>query len=294
MKREAYTGIMFCLPFIIGIVFFLISPLVQSFAISLGDINSEKGYNIVINGFNHYKAIIDDPDYLKHLIDALKETLLYTPLIVIVSFVVANLLKKEFPGRTVYRVIFFLPVIFASGVMSEITTDELISNIINPTASFEGLTGNLSSSQQLISELLLSIDISPQITQYILYAQQNITTILNFSGIQILIFLAALQSISPSLYEASAIEGATGWENFWKITLPMVSPQLTVIIIYTVIERFVNTNNKIMKYICAIGFEELKFGYSSSMSWIYFLIIGIIVFLMYWILRKLTLSSSQG
>lgn len=294
LKRETYTGNLFCLPFIIGIIFFLISPLIQSIMISFGDIDSEKGYEIIFQGLDNYKkAIGGDPDFLKNLYNSLIEALLYTPLIVIVSFVVANLLKREFPGRTIFRVIFFLPVIFASGVMSQITTDELIANIINPSVSYNGLSGTLSGSQQFISELLLSIDISPKITEYILYAQSNIATILNYSGIQILIFLAALQSISPSLYEASAIEGATAWENFWKITLPMVSPQLLVIIIYTVIERYVNINNGVMSYIYSIGFGDMKFGYSTAMAWIYFLIIGVIVAILYFILKKLTVSTSQ-
>lgn len=294
LRHEVSAGLLFCLPFMIGIVFFFISPLIQSLAISLGDINTEKGYDIAVTGFSNFtRAFTVDADYIKYLLEAFKEVALYTPLIVIVSFVIANLLKKEFPGRTIYRVIFFLPVIFASGVMSEINTDELISKIIDPTSSFGGLTGTLSGSQQVISDLLLSIDISPKITQYILYAQQNIATILSYSGIQILIFLAALQSISPSLYEASAIEGATAWENFWKITLPMVSPELMVIIIYTVIERFVNTNNSVMKYIYSVGFESLRFGYSTAMAWIYFLLIGLIVFILYWALRRLSLSSKQ-
>ena len=294
LKRETYTGNLFCLPFIIGIIFFLISPLIQSIMISFGDIDSEKGYEIIFQGLDNYKkAIGGDPDFLKNLYNSLIEALLYTPLIVIVSFVVANLLKREFPGRTIFRVIFFLPVIFASGVMSQITTDELIANIINPSVSYNGLSGTLSGSQQFISELLLSIDISPKITEYILYAQSNIATILNYSGIQILIYLAALQSISPSLYEASAIEGATAWENFWKITLPMVSPQLLVIIIYTVIERYVNINNGVMSYIYSIGFGDMKFGYSTAMAWIYFLIIGVIVAILYFILKKLTVSTSQ-
>lgn len=151
----------------------------------------------------------------------------------------------------------------------------------------------MSGSQRVISDLLLNANLSPQLTGYILYAQQNIATVLSLSGIQILIFLAALQSISPSLYEASAIEGATAWENFWKITLPMVSPQLLVIVLYTVIERFVNMSGKTMQYIYTTGFQSLKFGYSSAMAWIYFVIVSFVVAVLYFILKRFTFSYEQ-
>ena len=275
-------------------IFFLGSPLIQSFAISLGDINTENGYDIAVRGWENYKrALTVDADYIKYLLESLKETATNTPLIVIVSFVVAMLLKREFPGRTVYRVIFFLPVILTSGVMSEIRTDELIASAIDPMAASEGMTGMLSGSQQVISDLLLSANLSPQLTNYILYAQQNIATVLSLSGIQVLIFLAALQSISPSLYEASAIEGATAWENFWKITLPMVSPQLLVIVLYTVIERFVNISGDTMHYIYTTGFQSLKFGYSSAMAWIYFVMVSFVVAALYFILKRFTFSYEQ-
>ena len=293
-RREALTGLLFCLPFLIGIVFFLASPLLQSLMISFGDIRTENGYDIVVQGPSHYlRAFTEDADYIKYLLEALQTAALYTPLIVILSFVVAMLLKREFPGRTVYRVIFFLPVILTSGVMTQITTDELIAATIDPMAASEGMTGLLSGSQQVITDLLLSADLSPQLTQYILYAQQNIATVLSLSGIQILIFLAALQSISPSLYEASAIEGATAWENFWKITLPMVAPQLLVIILYTMIERFVNLNGKIMSYIYTTGFQSFRFGYSSAMAWSYFVIVSLIVTVLYVLLRRLTAPYEQ-
>ena len=293
-KREARYGLLFVLPLIIGVIFFLGAPLIQSFAISLGDINTENGYDIAVSGLETYKrALTVDADYIKYLLGSMKETATNTPLIVIVSFVTAMLLKREFPGRTAYRVIFFLPVILTSGVMSKIRTDELIASTIDPMASSGGMTGMLSGSQQAISNLLLNANLSPQLTNYILYAQQNITTILSLSGIQILIFLAALQSISPSLYEASAIEGATAWENFWKITLPMVSPQLLVIVLYTVIDRFVNMNGETMKYIYTTGFQSLKFGYSSAMAWIYFVIVSFVVAALYFVLKRFTFSYEE-
>ena len=294
--REMKTGLLFTLPFIIGIIFFLALPLIDSFKISLGNINTAKGYDIVVEGFKNYfgeDGVLQDVSYLEYLAEGLKNTLINTPLIVIVSFVIAMLLKKEFAGRTFFRIIFFLPVILSSGVMAEIMVDVLIESIIDPTSASAMSKGVLSGGQELVTNLLLSSDISSEISNYILYAQENISVVLSHSGIQILIFLAALQSISPSLYEASAIEGATAWENFWKITLPMVSPQLLVVVLFTVIDRFTDMGSKIMSYIYDIGFVKLRFGYSSAAAWIYFAIIGIIVFALYLILKRFVFTQEE-
>ncbi len=291
--REMKTGLLFTLPFIIGIVFFLALPLIDSFKISLGNINTANGYDIVVNGFENYKYMLEDVNYLEYLVDALKNTVINTPLIVIVSFVIAMLLKKEFVGRTFFRIIFFLPVILSSGVMAEIMVDVLIESIIDPTSASAMSKGALSGGQELVTNLLLSSDISAEISNYILYAQENISVVLSHSGIQILIFLAALQSISPSLYEASAIEGATAWENFWKITLPMVSPQLLVVVLFTVIDRFTDMGSKIMSYIYDIGFVKLRFGDSMAAAWVYFAIIGIIALVLYFILKRFVFTYEE-
>lgn len=291
--REMKTGLLFVLPFIIGIIFFLALPLIDSFKISLGNINTANGYDIVVKGFENYKYMLEDVSYLEYLVDALKNTAINTPLIVIVSFVIAMLLKKEFVGRTFFRIIFFLPVILSSGVMAEIMVDVLIESIIDPTTASEMSAGVLSGGQQFVTDLLLSSDISAEISNYILYAQENISVVLSHSGIQILIFLAALQSISPSLYEASAIEGATAWENFWKITLPMVSPQLLVVVLFTVIDRFTDMSGKIMSYIYDIGFVKLRFGDSMSAAWVYFTIISVIAIVIYFVLKRFVFTYDE-
>lgn len=294
--REMKTGLLFTLPFIIGIVFFLALPLIDSFKMSLGTINTANGYDIVVEGFKNYfgeDGVLQDVNYIEYLWDGLKTTAINTPLIVIVSFVIAMLLKREFVGRTFFRIVFFLPVILSSGVMAEIMVDVLIESIIDPTSASEMSAGVLSGGQQFVTELLLSSDISAEISNYILYAQENISVVLSHSGIQILIFLAALQSISPSLYEASAIEGATAWENFWKITLPMVSPQLLVVVLFTVIDRFTDMSSSIMSYIYDIGFVKLRFGDSMAAAWVYFAIIGIIALILYFILKRFVFTYEE-
>ena len=92
-----------------------------------------------------------------------------------------------------------------------------------------------------------------------------------------LIFLAGLQSISPAIYEACRIDGATAWETFWKITFPMISPMILVNAVYTIIDSFTTESNVVMTFISSVYEKPDGDVLSSAMSWIYFLIvIGII------------------
>ncbi|HHV51020.1 MAG TPA: sugar ABC transporter permease [Clostridiales bacterium] len=286
-RRQKY-GYIFVLPYIIGILFLFLIPIVQSLMISFGDVNTERGYSIVVQGIkNYHHALRVDTQYLPLLLESIGLMFATVPIILVVSFIVALLLKKEFKGRIVFRCIFFLPVITASGIMKTLQFDNILSSVIVPGET-NLVTGDvLTASQRIITELLLSSNLSPVLSNYIITGISNILNVLNDSGIQILIFLAALQTISPSLYEASAIEGATGWENFWKITLPMISPHILVVVVYTIINSFVDPNTKIMLYIRDLTYAKYMFGYSAAMSWIYFLVISVFVALTFLVTRPL-------
>jgi len=286
-RRQKY-GYIFVLPYIIGILFLFLVPMVQSLVISFGDINTENGFDIVVKGIQNYKnAFRVDPNFFRLLLESIGSMFSTVPIILVISFIIALLLKKEFRGRIVFRCVFFLPVIIASGIMKTLELDDILSSVIVPGQT-NLVTGEvLTTSQQYITELMLDSNLSPDISNYIIFGISNILNVLNDSGIQILIFLAALQTISPSLYEASAIEGATGWENFWKITLPMISPHILVVMIYTIINSFVDTNTNIMAYIYDLTYDSFKFGLSAAMSWIYFLVIFAFVALTFLITRPL-------
>ena len=107
----------------------------------------------------------------------------------------------------------------------------------------------------------------------ILYAVDNTYKIVNSSGVQILIFVSALQSINPSVFEAAKVEGATKWEEFWKITFPLLTPMILVNIVYTVVDSFTNPAYKVLDYIESQAFEGNRLGYASALSWAYFLIV---------------------
>ena len=90
------------------------------------------------------------------------------------------------------------------------------------------------------------------------------------SGVQILLFLAALQQIPSSAREAAELEGATSWEYFWKITFPYVSPFILANTIYTVIDTFTSPMNKVMERILTLQNQDINYGGASAMAWMYF------------------------
>jgi ABC-type sugar transport system permease subunit len=152
------------------------------------------------------------------------------------------------------------------------------------------LTGNVVASGTVfqstaLADMLIQSGLDAGIVSFVTTIYNNIFDLLWQTGIQTIIFLAALQSISSSLYEASAIEGATAWENFWKITLPMISPHILVVMIYTIINSFVDTNTNIMAYIYDLTYDSFEFGLSAAMSWIYFIVIFAFVALTFLITR---------
>ncbi|HPZ06433.1 MAG TPA: sugar ABC transporter permease, partial [Clostridiales bacterium] len=194
--------------------------------------------------------------------------------IIIFSFFAANLLNQKFKGRSLARAIFFLPVILTSGVMLVIDSGDLLQSSLGMTQT-DGQEGAFRAVE--LARLLLRSRLSPTFIDYIISAVDRIYEIVSASGVQILVFLAGLQSISPSLFEASNIEGATGWENFWKITFPMVSPLILVNTVYSIIDSLTNSSNVVMGMIRDTAFASNDYGLSSAMAWLYFLAILVIV-----------------
>ncbi len=110
--------------------------------------------------------------------------------------------------------------------------------------------------------------------------------ILWFSGVQILIYLSSLQKIDPSIYEAAAIDGASAWESFWKITLPSLSTTTLIVAVYTVITLSHFSENKVIKYIYSQTYAVGGgIGYSSAMSFLYFFILLLLLALVYLLLN---------
>lgn len=285
-RKRAMMGYLFVLPFIIGLITFFAVPLVQSFIFSLNKLEVvEGGYNLIYVGFQNYnRALKVHASYPRDLADSLGYMYANVPLIIIFSFFAANLLNQKFRGRSLARAIFFMPVILTSGVMLVIDSGDLLQSTIGMTQT-DGQEGTFRAVE--LARLLLQTRLSSRFIDYIVGAVDMIYDIVSASGVQILIFLAGLQSISPSLYEASNIEGATGWENFWKITFPMVSPLILVNMVYSIIDSLTNSNNTVMTLIRDTAFASQDYGLSSAMAWIYFTAILLIVGIVMWIVSKL-------
>ena len=270
--RNARLGVLFILPLIIGFLVFMLRPLLESLYMSLSNVTMKvgEGYSTTFVGLSNYKyALAVDPEFNTLLVEEIGRMVINAVATLVLSFVIAVLLNQDFKGRTLARVIFFLPVILSSGVLPGIESQNefynMMQGISDEIANQSGV--NISAALQ---ELLMVSGIAGSLFDVLFTMIDAIYDIVMASGIQIIMFLSGLQSISPSLYEAADIEGCTAWESFWKITFPIVSPLLLVNCIYTIIDFFMKNDNKVMERINEVMYSQFRFGESAAMSWLYF------------------------
>ena len=284
-EKRAMMGYLFVSPYIIGLIIFFAYPIIQSFIFSLNKFEVvQDGYKLIPNGFDYYyRALYVHPDFVRNLIEAILNMITNVPLIIIFSFFAANLLNQKFKGRALARAIFFLPVILTSGIMRTIDSGDLLQSSVGLT-EMDSTQGAFQAVE--LARVLFQTRLNPRFIDYIISAVNRIYEIVSASGVQILVFLAGLQSIPPSLFEASNIEGATGWENFWKITFPMVSPLILVNTVYTIIDTLTGSSNEVMELIEDIAFSQNNYGFSAAMSWIYFVSIMVVVGIITWLISR--------
>lgn len=283
-KKKGLYGYGFIALWFIGTLWLFIIPVLTSLWYSLCNTQLldkagalEKGMTSAgiyteWNGFyNFQKAFTIDTTFLPKLGQALGEILPNTIVIMIFSLFIAVILNQKFRGRTLARAIFFLPVLIATGPVISVINGDMTSQGVSDAAQFSTLFKT-----DLVKDLLEFIGIY-NLNQTFTTVIETITSdVLNLvwnSGIQILIFLSALQTIPPSAKEAAGIEGATAWEFFWKITFPYISPMILSNLVYTVIDAFVSTDNVVMEYVLDQS-RNWEYGYSAALAWIYFAIVG--------------------
>lgn len=278
--KEAVAGYLFAIPFLVGFFGLFLPMIIKSIQFSFSNMSVEQnGYVLTKaanNGLEHYiRALTIDPKFNLQLLGAVKDMAVNVPLIIIFSFFAANLLNQKFRGRGIARSIFFFPVILTSGIVLGIEASDLLQSTLGPEGMLSADDAN--TVFNVAGFLLNYTNLPSGIVMYLSQAVLGIYDIVIASGVQILIFLAGLQGISPSLYEASNMEGATAWENFWKITFPMISPLILVNAVYTIIDSFTSANNELMEAIKNTIFSDVKYGYGSAMAWIYFAIIAVVI-----------------
>ena len=282
-KRKARNGWFFVLPFVVGLLVLYLPIILDSICFSFFEIVIVRGggYVLEFKGIQFYSdAFMKDAKFTTTLLSGIQQLFVDTPMILIFSLFIAVILNQKMLGRAAFRAIFFIPVVLSTGLMETINAGDLLSGSMGAEGGgmSDGTGGNTASeivSAMDIERLFQNVKIGSGLVEYVTGAVNSIFDIVNRSGVQMLIFLAGLQSISPSIYEASSIEGATSWETFWKITFPMISPMILVNAVYTIIDSFTSQSNVVMSYIS--GLYEGNKGLATAMSWIYFIVIMAII-----------------
>lgn len=285
--RQRRMGYVFTAPLMVGMLAFVVFPVLQSLLFSFSKLSVvASGYRLDFLGLENYRYIFAvDPEYRTMVLTALRDMLVNVPVVVLFSFFVASLLNQKFRGRSAVRAILFLPVIIASGVVQSVDRGDQFSSLIAAGTQ----AGTEAVGEQLSEKLILylqELNISPQITQFIIDTVSRVYDITVMSAVPIIIFLAGLQSVSPSLFEAGYMEGATKWEIFWKISLPMVSPLILVSVIYCVIDSFTNVSNPVISRIHSSAYDSLNFGLSAAMAWSYTVLILAVLGLIYKLINR--------
>ena len=269
--RRGLTGAAFVSPFILGFLLFFLYPILQSMFFSLNDLQiTAEGYDLTYIGVEHYRTLlVVDADFRRVFVEGMVEILVNIPLILMFSFFAASLLNQRFRGRLFARVVFFLPVIIGADVALTVENAVYMQQAMN--LSNQGIF-----SINQMADTLGGLQLPGGFVEFIVTVVNQVPQIIRSSGIQILIFLAALQSIPDSFYEEARIEGATGWESFWRITFPMLSGLFLVNVIYTIIDSFTSPANDIIGLIRNTTWNR-SFGLSVAMSWLYFAAVLVIL-----------------
>ena len=274
-KRKARVGWIFVLPFILGFVCIylpiIFNSLKDTFYLA-ETIRSEPRFV----GFRNYQTALTEHAFLETLLPGLGEMIFDIPAILLFSLFMAILLNQKMAGRAAFRAIFFLPVVLATGIMTPASSSAPMDSMGFDSGAESSATSDIVSALD-IEALFANMAVGQELVGYVVKIINDIYDIVNRSGVQMLIFLAALQSISPAIYESCRIDGATSWETFWKITFPMISPMILVNGVYTIIDSFTTDSNAVMSYVSRVYNEADGQTLSSAMAWMYFLIIMIIV-----------------
>lgn len=286
-KKQTRFGYLFCLPFIIGFILFVAYPLIKVIIFSFNDLKvGVFTYDTIWVGLKHYKYILfTDPDFRDTVITSITDMIFNVPVVVLFSFFMASILNQKFLGRTVFRAILFLPIIFASGLITSITAGNFITSNMNSFGSLSGESGGMFSGS--LSEILLEMNINQDFVNFISGLVDRISDIATMSAVPTIVFLSGMQSISPSVFEASYIEGASGWDVFWKITFPMVSPLILVNVIYSIVDSFTSNSNVAITSIHKVMFEKVLYGRGSAMSLMYLFMVAVIISIVFILIRKL-------
>lgn len=273
-RRNRLTGMAFFSPWLIGFVFLTAYPLVYSLVISFSDLRIKvTGIDLSYVGFSHYRyALMQDAVFPTKLLESMFLIISGLPIVMVLALIIALLLNRQFRGRTFFRAVFFLPVIIMSG--------PVLLQLVQETDAMK-----LRMNYGILQQYLMMQFANAGQAKYFGLFMDNLISTLWFTGVQTIVFLAVLQKIDSSMYEAASIDGATGWEMFWRITLPHLRPAIVLNAIYSIVEMGSissdGTNAKIMSHLLEVN---RPYSYSAAMAWIYalaqLLLIGLTVLIL--------------
>ena len=257
-RKRSLEAYIFLIPWLIGVCLFFAYPIFVSIRLAFSDIVEFKGLKTTWVGLENYRYIFFyDINFVPTFLKVVTDTLLNTPLCMVFSLIIAIFINRRMVGRGFFRTAFFIPVLLGTGYIMK----QLLGM---------GVDGMTVTTGILVPKLIADL-LGPSITEVVQGFLDRITVVLWKSGVQIVLFLAGLQGISGSLYEAARVDGATEWEMFWKITLPMISPVIMMNVVYTIVSFFTDTTNPLVDYIYKMNFTNQQFEYAAAMSWLYFI-----------------------
>ena len=270
VELKSRYGFFFTLHWIIGIVIFFAVPLIQSIVFSFSEIEIKGGgFNVDWVGLENYKKILfTDVNYENWLTNSTTSFLYSLPIIILLSMSLAIILNQKFKGRLFFRALYFLPVIISTGAVIN-----LIFKTTGGDMSDVGVSDAFSANMVSVDDIVKLLNIQGNVANYITVTISKIFDLVWSCGIQIVLFLAGLQSIPSSFYEASHVEGATKWEEFWFITFPMLSRVTLLVMVFTMVELITSERTTLIKNVFAM-MRTGNYDETSAMLWFYFIICG--------------------
>ena len=286
-RKRSLVGLLFIAPWLIGFLSYYANGLINTVAMAFSVVqkNENGGFTNVFCGIENFVyAFKKDAAFNQILTASIWDILIDVPLIIFFSLFLAIILNGKFKGRTIFRAILFLPVIMGAGVIVE-TIDAAQAAV---SGGLDAVSGSMAIVQETgmtqILKAFVEFGVPEELITYLSQAVERIFTVVRASGVQTIIFIAALQSISGSLYEVAKMEGATAYETFWKVTMPMVSPMILTNVVYTIVASF--TNSEIIEKAEEMAFKSFNYGLSSAMSLISTVVVCGLLLIIGWLISK--------
>ena len=284
---KARYGTWFSMFWLVGMVLFFIVPIALSIWYSFSDIKIDANkVTVILTGLKNYRHLIyTNPKYMNNLISGISSIFSKVPFILVISMILGMLLNNEFKGRLFFRSLFFLPVIISSGVVLELFLEAAQGDATSVAGA-----DTLSFGMMNFGELLEGLNLPGNIQKYLSTALDNLFMLIWQSGIQIILIIAGLQTIPDLLYEVAQVEGATKWEQFWFITLPMMIRTILIVLVYTIVETVTIKTNSVISQGYNF-FYNLEYGIGSAALWLYFVLVAAIIAIIFFLFNKVFLKK---